>query len=239
MIILFELDNVLVKNNKIIKEDMMSMICELHDIHELGIISNVTVKQIQKQLGAMYDKFKYVFSECGTVVYIDKELVIKKNIRKFERPTLNMMLRQILFEISLLWIPMCGHIMEFKNGLVQIVPCGLQASKREMLEFKKFDVLHDTRKNIVNKIKNDVSFDEFIITSGDNLDILIYPKKWNKKCVMNYLLGDVCYVCDSIDKEDDNYDLCNHNRVKSVLVRSYEETIDMIKVHKLNEICDV
>lgn len=213
MIIIFDLDDVLVKINKTITDEMANYIINLSKNHTLGIVAEHTIKDIKKQLKNVFDKFKYIFAECGSVVYIDDELILKRNVENYDTKLLNDLIKISLFEISLLQITHSGNMIQFRNGTVHIIPYGMQASKKNKRQFKKYDDEYNSISFIISKLKQIDVNDKFYISKGNDYDIYIYPKKWNKSSIMNYFPNDIHFIYAHNDEMGNNYPLLLHERV--------------------------
>jgi phosphomannomutase len=241
-ILLFDVDGTLTPSGNQIKSEMINIIDELStkSYVKLGIVGGGSYEKIKWQLGDTIDKFKYIFSECGAVTYVDKMLVLDKNMIEYcDRNALNLIIKKALNEISKMPIIYHGHQIEFRKGLVYVSPPGMQATDYERNIFIELDNKLDIRKKLINILSELDRKSQFEITLGGAVGIAICPNGWNKSQVMKYfdensVDDQIYYFGDKTGPDGNDYPLYSHPYINGISVIDYMDTIDKItKILKL------
>ncbi len=201
----------------------------------LGIVGGGTYEKIQWQMKDSIKYFKYIFAECGAVVYINGQLNQEKNMLDYcDRNMLNIILKKALYEISMMPIIYHGHQLDFRKGLVYISPPGMQSSKYERNFFIDLDSKLNLRSGLLNQL---IAMDidgKFDITYGGAVGIAVSPKGWNKSQVLDSdiaeLINDeIYYFGDRTEPDGNDYPLYSHPMVKGFSVKDYNYTITKLK----------
>lgn len=238
-IILFDVDGTLTPSGANIQPEMVEMITKLSAIHgvKLGIVGGGTYKKIKWQMGNSLKYFKYIFAECGAIVYIDNILCSDKNMVDYcDRPLLNKIIGTALFIISQMPIIFHGQQIDFRKGLVYISPPGMQATTYERNYFIEQDKNFELRKNLLCKLKALDSGGLFEISFGGAVGIAVHPTGWNKSQVVTYLtnlgINDLIYYFgDRTEPDGNDYPIYSHVLINGISIKDYHDTIV-----KLNEI---
>lgn len=235
IILLFDVDGTLTPSGDLIQDDMkdclerLALSQELNNNIELGIVGGGNYEKIKWQMKDNLKLFKYVFCECGSVVYIDNKLFHQKNLLDVvDRLYLNEIIRDCLKLISNMPIIYSGHQIEFRKGLIYVSPAGMQASKLERDYFKQKDIELNLRNNLIESLKKKDKDNIFDIVLGGEIGIAIYPKKWDKSQVLEFLNttdNDIYYFGDKTEPEGNDYPIYSHPIVKGISVKNYNETI--------------
>lgn len=215
-LVLFDIDGTLTNSGQIIQKDMIRIIEQLASTgnYVLGLVGGGTYEKIRFQIDNAISYFKYIFAECGSVIYIkpdnskkdniqinlnnsgfhssdnanDQELVLKKNMLDYcDRIILNDIIKTALIMIADMPIIYHGNQIDFRNGLVYISPPGMQATEYERNIFIEQDNKHNLRKKLLSALKLLNINNSFEIALGGNIGIAIYPKGWNKGQVIDYI----------------------------------------------------
>jgi len=232
-IILFDVDNTLTPSGKNITKEMTEVIAKLSKLQdtELGVVGGGTSQKISNQLLESIKYFKYIFAECGSIVYIDGILHKEKNILDYcDRNILNEMIRLSMIEISKLDILFSGCQIDFRRGLVSISPPGFQASDIERNIFIGLDSKIDFRNCLIDKLKKIDVCDIFDINLGGEVSISILPRKLNKSQVIEYLIeyDHIYFFGDKCEPNGNDYPLYSNKLVDGYSVKNYHHTIDII-----------
>ena len=236
VIILFDVDGTLTTSGSIINNAMLDIIkkikLEKKNI-DLGLVGGGTYNKIKYQMADNLDLFKYIFCECGSVIYINNEFYQENNLLNVvDRDYLNDIIKLCLINIAEMPILYSGHNIEFRKGLIYISPVGMQASNIERDLFMQKDKDLNLRFNLIKKIKEKDFKNVLEVVLGGEVGIAMYPKGWNKSQVMKYLVYEkIFFFGDKTDPDGNDYPLYSHPKVKGIFVKNYKDTI--IKLKKL------
>jgi phosphomannomutase len=231
-ILLFDIDGTLTPSGDKIKPEMISSITEISCQYQLGIVGGGNYQKISWQLGDTIHFFKYVFSECGAVIYVDNKLVVQKNMLDFcDRDILNQIVKTALSEISKMPIIYHGHQIDFRYGLVYISPPGMQATSYERDFFIKADSDLQLRKLLIQHLNEINHGGTFEIVLGGAVGIAVYPKGWDKSQVVDFFNAhdEIYYFGDKTEPDGNDYPLFSHPAVHGVAVNNYNDTINYLK----------
>lgn len=240
-IILFDIDGTLAESGKVLDKKMIDIIIKLyHNGHILGIVGGGTYKKIKKQLHIILHYFKYIFTESGSVIYVDSMKVKQKNILKnCNKKVLNKLIKKSLYYISKMPIKYGGNQIDLRHGMIYISCPGIKASDKVRNYFIKKDIKLNLRNNLITNLKKYDKNDEFNIHIGGNVGISIQPKGWNKLDAIFYLQeikveDDIYYFGDKYEPTGNDYPVINYLGDKGIKVNNYLETIDkLVDIFKL------
>lgn len=250
-LILFDIDGTLTPSGNIIQNDMVHKIKQLASKNNyiLGLVGGGTIEKIRYQMNKTISCFKYIFAECGSVIYIKSnnsdnlELVQKKNMIDYcDRLILNDIIKSALVSIADMPIIYHGHQIDFRNGLVYISPPGMQATDYERNIFMEQDKKYNLRKKLLSKLKLLNVDNSLEIVLGGNVGIAIYPKEWNKSQVIEYLMektlisfNKIYYFGDRTEPDGNDYPIYSHPLINGFSVKKYHDTIDLIEKYFLSD----
>ncbi len=211
---------------------------------KIGIVGGGTFEKIIYQLDDLV-KPDLIFSECGSVYHkynFEKkvyELVNKNNLRfEKEYEKINKLVKTCLKYISNLSYLISGNFIDLRNGLIYISLVGMVATEDERKKFIIEDKIHNYRKKLIDILK--IQSDELKLTNyldinfGGSVGIAIYPKKWNKIQVLNWINllymenNEIHYFGDKYEPDGNDYKIMNDNSVIAHPVDSIEQTIEIL-----------
>jgi phosphomannomutase len=243
-IYLFDVDGTICESGKKITCEMASKINSLTDNNiVVGIVGGGTFEKIIYQLDNLVHP-KYIFSECGSVYHILNSdsniytLIHKNNIRiEPEYKKINMLIKTCLKFLSEVDYTLSGHFIDLRNGLIYVSLVGMVATDEERSEFIKLDNIHHYRDNLIELLKSQASNldinDYLDICLGGNVGIAIYPKKWNKTQVLNFLdinNTEIHFFGDKYLPNGNDYELLNHELIKPHPVDSPAYTLEELGI---------
>ena len=231
-IILFDLDGTLVASGQQITTNMHDILSKLSNNYTLGIVGGGTYEKISQQLDTSIALFKYIFSECGSVVHMDNKLVEKNNMldnMSFEdRLYLNKIIKYALYLISKLDIIFHGNQIDFRNGLIYISPPGMQATSFERNIFIELDKKSNIRDNLILLLKLQDYQNRYDIVLGGHVGIAIYKKGSDKSQVMKYFPDTIYFFGDKTDVTGNDYPIFSHDRVVGHTVVDPTDTMNQL-----------
>ncbi len=241
-IFIFDMDGTLCESGKMLTPLMIQYLTNLKNKYncDLGINGGGTYEKLLIQLGDAKSLFKYIFAECGSVVYENDRLIHKNNLLRHKSySNIQKLIRYSLKFISETNYEINGHFVDVRNGLVYISMVGLQANDDQRELFLKMDKKMEFRKRLLlqlneRKVKlmaNLPSNQDITICYGGKVGISIYPTEWDKVQVLKYIkkYENIHYFGDRYEEEGNDYKLINHENVIGYKVNNPDETIEKIR----------
>lgn len=235
-IVLFDIDNTLTPSGEKIPQKMVETIIKLSTISDivLGLVGGGKFDKLCWQLGDSIKYFKYIFTECGSVIYVDQKMVMENNmLAHCNRTVLNNIISKALYTISQMPIIYHGNQIDFRKGLIYISPPGIQATEYERSYFIKKDKELNLRAKLLTSMKT-VNIDNlFEITFGGSCGIAVFPRGWNKSQAIKYFVdqnitGQIYFFGDKCGSDGNDYPIYSHPLVTGFCVADYQDTIQKI-----------
>lgn len=239
-LILFDVDGTLCESGRQITNKMASKLNLLmNNKINIGIVGGGTYDKIMMQLNNTVYPY-YIFSECGSVYHkfdFQKnkyELINKNNIRdEPEYRKINILIKICLEFISRVEYTISGHLIDLRNGLIYVSLVGMVGTDDEREEFIKLDKVHLYRERLIDLLKkktNELELNNYLdICLGGSVGIAIYPKKWNKTQVLNWIDDientEIHFFGDKYLPNGNDYELLSHKLVIPHKVDSPSETL--------------
>lgn len=227
VLLLFDIDGTLAPSAQQITTDMLKMLTNLSKLYNLGLVGGGTYDKIMWQMNDRIDMFKYVFAECGSVVYKNGGKILEKNMMEYvERKLINRIIKKCLRLIADFPVLHNGHMVDVRNGLIYVSPSGMQANLEERSLFIEADNKHRLRDQMIEKLKKIDTDDKLEIVKGGQTGISIYPKGWNKAQVVEMIEDDetIHFFGDRTEPDGNDYPLYIHPRVIGHSVKSWNDT---------------
>jgi phosphomannomutase len=238
---LFDVDGTICESGKIITNDMATQLNLLmSNGHHVGIVGGGTFEKIMYQLNNKISP-QYIFSECGSVYHIlnnnfSYECINKNNLRSEESyPKINMLVKHCLKFISNISCNVSGNFIDLRNGLIYVSLVGMVATDDERKVFIEEDKICHYRNNLINELKtiaSTINLNDVDICLGGSVGVAIYPKKWNKTQVLNFIeinmYDSIYYFGDKYELNGNDYDLLNHKLIVPHCVDNPDDTYNII-----------
>lgn len=199
-ILLFDVDGTLCESGKKIQFEIANLLNKFIQMNiKIGIVGGGTFEKILFQLDNLV-KPEYIFSECGSVYHklnnhstnLEYQLINKNNLRlELEYEKINLLVKTALKFISEVDYLISGNFIDLRNGLIYISLVGMVGTDEERENFIKLDKINGYRTKLIQILKIqafELGLDEYIdICLGGSVGIALYPKKWNKVQVLQWL----------------------------------------------------
>ncbi len=241
-IIIFDLDGTLCKSSFEIEDKMVNILQKIKNKYncELAINGGGTYEKICKQIGNAKSLFRYIFAECGSVVYDNDKLIQKNNLTNHKSYSMiQKLIRHSMKFISETSYDIGGHMIDVRNGLVYISMVGMQANENQRELFMKMDKRMEFRKRLLIQLNE--KKDKMMINQTKNLDlsikyggqvgISIFPLEWDKvqclKHCKNY--KNIHYFGDRYQEDGNDYLIINHEKVIGHKINNIEETYNELE----------
>lgn len=242
-LILFDIDGTLVPSGETLQD--ISMIDTLQKLFlkqdiTFGLVGGGNLEKIKFQMGPSIKYFKYIFAECGSVLSMNNDIILEKNLLDYcDRDLLNNIIRKALRCIADMPILYHGNQIDFRKGLVYISPPGMQATKVERQFFLEKDVELSLRKKLLEDLKSLDVDEKFEMYFGGSVGIAIHPQGWNKSQAIQILQDlnvkdKLVYFGDKTEPNGNDYPIYSHQLVKGHSVKDYFDTIDQLTNFYIN-----
>jgi HAD superfamily hydrolase (TIGR01484 family) len=242
-IYLFDVDGTICESGKKITSQMAIMLNKIvANQFKIGIVGGGTFEKIMYQLDNLV-KPEFIFSECGSVYhkynFEQKEymLIHKNNLRlEPEYKLINKLVKICLKYISNVPYLISGNFIDLRNGLIYVSLVGMVATDDEREQFIYMDKIYNYKKNLLAILKEqsiNLELNNYLdICLGGSVGIAIYPKKWDKVQVINFINlenNEIHYFGDKYELDGNDYKLLNHKSIIPYRVNSIEETLKILK----------
>jgi phosphomannomutase len=247
-LLLFDVDGTICESGKKISSQIATQLNRLEQNgYELGIVGGGTFNKILYQLDNKVFP-KYIFSECGSVYHklnslanntndFHYNLINMNNLRlEPEYLQINKLVKSCLKFISESEYLISGNFIDLRNGLIYVSMVGMVATDEEREDFIQLDKLNNYRTKLIQILKEQATQlgirDNLDICLGGSVGIAIYPKKWNKVQVLDWLniseYFEIHYFGDKYLPNGNDYELINHERIIGHRVNNLEETLSIL-----------
>jgi len=228
---LFDVDNTLTHSGQKLDVSMQNKLAELHNAgHCLGIVGGGTFTKICEQLGESFEKFDHIFSECGCLYHYKSVLKYAKNIKQHSSiDKIDRIIKQALLYLSSVSYRLCGHLIDYRNGIVYISCIGMDATLEERADFLENHLHH---RNKLLQILLALKIPNISIKKGGSVGIAVYPSEWSKAQVIDVLKSfqykEIYYYGDSDGVDGNDTELLNHSQVMGIVVKNPQDTLAKI-----------
>ena len=241
-LLLFDVDGTLCHSGKKISIELANILNTLITKNiQIGIVGGGTFEKIIFQLDNLVFP-QYIFSECGSVYHLydfacnSYKLINKNNIRlEPEYKKINILIKTCLEFISKSDYDISGHFIDLRNGLIYVSLVGMVATDEERNNFIELNDIHGYREKLIEILKSkagELGLNDYLdITLGGSVGIGIYPKKWNKTQVLNWIDTksiEIHFFGDKYLPNGNDYELLSHVCVVPHPVDSPSDTLNEI-----------
>jgi len=225
---LFDVDNTLTHSGQKLDVSIQNKLTALRNAgHCLGIVGGGTFLKIRQQLGDSFELFDHIFSECGCLYHFKSVLQYVKNIKEHSCiHSIDKIIKQALLYFSNVPYLLCGHIIDYRHGIVYISCIGMDATQTERSNFLENHAHH---RDQILQILLALKIPDISIKKGGSVGIAVYPSEWSKAQVVNvlqsYQYDEIYYYGDSDGEQGNDTELLNHPNVKGIVVKDPIDTL--------------
>lgn len=252
-IVLFDMDGTLTLARKEMEHSVLDALKKLH-AHgfEIGIVTGSGMDYVKEQCVIMFEDVNfdheklYYFPQNGTK-YIRYESNLKKVIynMSMEQALGEKNYRDIIYrlienqlrikrKIYGKHIPLTGHFIDCRGSMINWCPIGRNASHDDRLKFKSLDDKHGIRLSLLDAYFRNPAFEHVEVKLGGSTSFDIYPKGWDKSCVLKNFNDDdqIWFVGDKCRQHGNDRELyeavIERDASKSFETKNPLQTIDII-----------
>lgn len=242
-LLLFDVDGTICDSGKKITSYTANSITNLIKFGcDIGIVGGGAFDKILYQLDNQVVP-EFIFSECGSVYHkfnsqtSQYELINVNNLRlEPEYTQINQLVKTCLRYISEMEYLVSGNFIDLRNGLIYVSLVGMSATDEERANFINLDTIHKFRKELIDTLISQAYElgirDKIDICLGGSVGIAIYPAKWNKVQVLDWInCGEyetIYYFGDKYLTDGNDYELINHTNITGCPVDSLEQTTNIL-----------
>lgn len=126
-----------------------------------------------------------------------------------------------------------GTFIEFRNGMINVSPIGRNATIQERIDFEKYDLQHNIRKDMIVQLKK--NFPELAVTYsiGGQISFDVFPTGWDKTYCLKHVELDgwqqIHFFGDKTYEGGNDYEIYNDPRVIGHTVTKPEDTMKILR----------
>lgn len=237
ILFLFDVDGTLTKPRLKITDDMVSSLKSLK--HDIGFVGGSDLDKQIEQLGEEnMELFLWKFSENGLMSYHGDELIHRMSlVDKLGEENYQNLINVCLHVLSETQLPLKrGNFIELRNGMINVSPIGRSCSQTERDEFYEWDKIHQIRKQMIDKIKEELVDLDLTFSIGGQISMDIFPRSWDKTYCLTFVekkYDTIYFFGDKTETGGNDNEIYNDLRVKGFHVNNYKDTISFLA--ELNE----
>ena len=235
-LILFDVDGTLTPSRLTVSDNMLAILKQLRQVENLtiGIVGGSDLMKQKEQLGEENLRlFDYVFSENGLYASHMGKLLEKTSIAsEMGEDNIKKLVNASMKYMANLDIPVKrGTFIEFRNGMINLCPVGRSCSQEERMQFYKYDMEHNIRKNMVTALSEELKDLNLTFSIGGQISIDVFPKGWDKTYCLKFVedkFDTIHFFGDKTYLGGNDYEIFNDSRVIGHTVTSPEDTISQL-----------
>lgn len=233
ILLLFDVDNTLTEPRGVIKKDFEDFLYKrVRPVATLGIVTGANIEKMYEQFNGKHfmQEFDYVFPENG-IVHIEGGVEVQKSSfnEKLGESILSRFISFVLRYIADLHLPFKrGTFIEYRNGMLNICPCGSQCSAEERVLFHNFDNLHHIRRKMIKTLQKEFFDVDLAYAIGGMISFDVFPNGWDKSfCLERIPSGkfkEIHFFGDQTESGGNDFEIFNHFSTIGHRVSSYKDT---------------
>ena len=235
ILLLFDLDGTLTYPRADIEPEFERFLYEkVRPLTCIGIVTGADLEKMFEQLNgkSVLNQFDYIFPENGLVQIENGIEVGKQSIHKhLGEDILQRFINFALRYISELKLPFKrGTFLEFRNGMMNICPCGRQCSREERQIFHDFDKVHNIRTKMIEALSKEFHDVDLTYSIGGQISFDIFPRGWDKTYSLRHVTQsgknykEIHFFGDKTDPGGNDHEIYADPRTIGHKVTSYTDT---------------
>lgn len=241
-LLLFDVDGTLTVPRKTQTDEMRAVIQRVRAAgFAVGVVGGSDLRKQEEQLGAdVLTQFDYLFSENGLLAFKAGHEIHRQNLVKFlGNDNIMRLVKKTLRMIADLDIPVQrGTFFELRNGMINISPIGRNCSQEERDEFEIYDKVHDVRKKMIEELQREFADLKLKYSIGGQISFDVFPEGWDKTYCLQFVTNDfdaIHFFGDKTMEGGNDFEIYNHSRTIGHSVKTFADTIAILKKEFLNE----
>lgn len=140
----------------------------------------------------------------------------------------------VLAYIAKLDLPMKrGTFVELRTGLLNVSPIGRNCTHAERIEYEKFELAHDIRKNFVAALQKEFADYKLRFSIGGQISFDVFPEGWDKTYCLQHVATEgyeqIHFFGDKYLEGQNDYEIYSDPRTIGHAVDSPADTMRIIK----------
>ncbi|KAI9681635.1 MAG: Phosphomannomutase [Trizodia sp. TS-e1964] len=243
---LFDVDGTLTPARKSISAEHVALLSRLRQKCAIGTVGGSDYAKQQEQLGTasvqVTSLFDFCFAENGLTAYrLGEPLASQSFIKEYGEERYAQLAKFILSYIAGLELPfMRGTFIEFRNGMINVSPCGRNATSDERNRFEAYDKEHNIRKTFVEELKRKFPDSGLTYSIGGQISFDVFPDGWDKTYCLRHVEDEakkpngidfktIHFFGDKTYKGGNDYEIFTDPRITGHTVTGPEDTAQQLK----------
>ena len=126
-----------------------------------------------------------------------------------------------------------GNFIETRNGLINVAPCGRNATKEERDQFEEYDTEYLIRKTFIEALKKKFPDYNLTYSIGGQISFDVFPKGWDKRFCLTQVTSDgfekIYFFGDKTFKGGNDHEIFEDPRTVGFTVTSPDDTKMKVK----------
>lgn len=218
ILLLFDIDGTLTFPRSLIEPDFEKFLYEkVKPRATMGIVGGADLEKMFEQMNGqrILKEFDFIFPENGLVQIENGVEVGKESIQRLlGEETLHRFISYALRYVADLKLPFKrGTFLEFRNGMMNICPCGRQCSRSERAIFAAYDKEHNIREKMIADLKREFHDVDLTYSIGGQISFDVYPHGWDKTFCLRHVTQDrfnfkeIHFFGDKTEKGGNDYEI--------------------------------
>jgi phosphomannomutase len=238
-LLLFDVDGTLTKPMNPITNEMLEELRRVASKKniDIGFVGGSDYNKQLKQIGEEnMDIFLWKFSENGLYAMKENTLFHQRKItEQLGETNYKRLVNTCLREIADIDIPMKrGTFLELRSGVLNVSPIGRACSQKEREDFYEYDKMFNVRKQLVEKLKDELWDLNLSFSIGGMVSIDVFPEGWDKTYCLQFVQSEytkIYFFGDKTEPQGNDHTIFLDPRTIGVAVNSYHDTIRYLTRH--------
>lgn len=192
ILLLFDVDGTLTYPRSIIEKEFEEFLYnKILPNAKLGIVGGADINKMYEQLNGkkILNIYDFIFPENGLVTIENGIEISKESLKQYlGEEKLQRFINFCLNYISELQLPFKrGTFLEFRNGMMNICPCGRNCNRTERKIFSEFDKINEIRKKMIECLKYEFYDVDLTYSIGGEISFDIFPNGWDKTFCLKHI----------------------------------------------------
>ena len=118
--------------------------------------------------------------------------------------------------------------------MINVCPIGRSCTQTERDDFEKYDDEHKLRKNMIEKMQENLKELNLTYSIGGQISFDVFPKGWDKTYCLQFVKNDftnIYFFGDKTYKGGNDYEIYNSELTTAFTVKNPNDTISILNEH--------
>eukprot|EP00164_Ancoracysta_twista_P007793 GFYU01011131.1.p1 GENE.GFYU01011131.1~~GFYU01011131.1.p1 ORF type:complete len:263 (-),score=101.96 GFYU01011131.1:81-824(-) len=236
IIALFDVDGTLTLPRKKVTQETLDFMAKLREKITIGVVGGSDFPKQKEQLGDdCTSNFDWNFAENGLTGFKAGVELPTESLKKFlGEEKIKKFLNFCLRYLSEIDVPVKrGNFIEFRNGMLNISPCGRNVNQEERDAFEQFDKTAGVRAKFVEDLKKEFADFGLTYSIGGQISFDVFPTGWDKTYCLRHLASsnykEIHFFGDKTSPGGNDYEIFASDATIGHTVTSPEDTVKQCK----------